>query len=122
MGHADDREVRDPRVPAFDKHRIRHCRVVIAGQDDNWHAGVGEQLAGAVDHRGAQLVGLKSVARQQYDIGLQRPRGRQYRGEPGGAVAVMCRRDPPVVDMDVGAVDEPFFAGASKRRHYFCGP
>ena len=86
---------------------------MVAGQDHHRHAGIGKQPSGAVDQLGAEAVGFERVAGQQDNVGPQRPRRRQHRREPGRAVAAIGRSDAPVIDMNIGAVNQHHLRGAS---------
>ena len=79
---------------------------MVAGQDHDRQPGLRERSAGAVGRRRGDHVIVESIAGEQHDIGAELAGDRQYRAQPGGAVAVMLRGDALVVDMQVRRMNE----------------
>ena len=103
---ADYRDVADLVEPAAQPDRVRRRRVVIAGQDNDRHSGIGEQHSGPVDRRGGDLMIIECIAGQDHDIGAEIPRHIEDAAQPGRAVAAMHRRDAVVIDVEIGGMDE----------------
>ncbi len=116
MCDAENGEVRDLREPAADVNRVRQGRVVVAGQDHDRHAGIGQQAPGAVEQRHTKLVALKGVAGEQNNVRPQCPRGFQHRPQPAGLAALAGRGNAPLVDMNVGAVDDHHLRAENRLR------
>ena len=78
---------------------------MVAGQDHHGEAGIGQQAAGAVEHRGGDAVVVECVAGEQDDVGAGGAGGGEHGGEAGGAVVVLGGV-LLVIDVQVGGVDE----------------
>ena len=102
---ADDGDVGNGREPAAHEDAVRQRRVVVAGQDHHLDAGIGQQPAGAVEHRGGDAVVVERVAGEQHDIGVRVAGGGEHGGKAGRAVAVLGGV-LFVIDVQVGTVDE----------------
>ena len=105
MRDPEDGDVGNGREPATDEHAVGQRRVVVAWQDHHRDAGIGQQPAGAVEHRGGDAVVVERVAGEQDDIGTGVACGGEHGGQAVGAVAVLGGV-LFVIDVQVGAVDK----------------
>ena len=106
MRDAEDGDVGNASEAAADEDAVGQRGVVVAGQDHHGDAGVGQQAAGAVEHRGGDAVVVERVAGEQDDVGAGGAGDGEHGGEAGGAVVVLGGRGALVIDVQVGAVDD----------------
>ena len=111
VGDTEYGDVADFIEPAAHPDRVRADRVMIAGQDHQRQAGIGQNLAGAVDRLRPDLVIVEGVAGQDRDIGAERARRRQHCAQHTAAVAAVQRGDAVVIDMQVRGMDDADVTG-----------
>ena len=67
---AEDADIGDCGETAADENAVGQCRVVVAWQDHDGTARIGEQFCGALKNGPRDAVVVESVAGEEYDIGV----------------------------------------------------